>query len=163
MKTWQALLAVLVLAALLFLGLRSQWILERGLPPRTELPNERAAYEAALAHKKLHGGEIRRILGTGSMAPYIPAAAPGRNPKATVVAYVVTVPDADFDDIRPGNLVTYRAAWNDEFSVIHGAALKDSGGWIMSGLANERSEAQWRVTRENFLGLAAATFTWPQR
>ena len=96
------------------------------------------------------------------MAPYLPAAPVGWDPKKTVVAYAVTRAGAGFNAIRPGSLVVYSASWNTEFVIMHGAAEKDGLGWIMSGLHNERSEAYWRVTAANFRGIVAKTLTWDQ-
>ena len=160
--SWQIPLGVLVLAALLGSALYWQHVFSSNLPPVTACHDRADAHAQALDYQAAHGGRILTILGTGSMAPYIPAAAPGLDTEKTIVAYVVTEAHATFDDITPGSLVTYRAAWSEKYSIIHVAALKDSGGWIMSGLHNPRSEPQWRVTADNFLGLAAHTFTWPQ-
>ena len=100
------------------------------------------------------------MLGTGSMAPYIPAAPIGMDALTTIVAYVVTDAKATFADIAPGALCLYRPAWSPQFTVLHGAAQKDGDGWIMSGLHNKHSETGWRVTERNFLGLAAAVYVW---
>jgi hypothetical protein len=156
------LLAVVALALLAWLGYRSQCTLERGLPPRTVHATAAEALAHAQAHVAVHGGAIRPVAGTGSMAPYIPASAADLDPRTTVVAYAVTVPGATFDDITPGALCLYAAAWQPTLNVIHGAALQDAAGWIMSGLANDRSEAAWRVTPANFRGLVAHVFVISQ-
>ena len=154
-----AIAAVLVAAAV---GLRWQRGLEAGLPPRIEAASKAEAVQRAFAFATDSGGVIIEVLGTGSMAPYIPAAPTGADPLNTVVAIVVTQPRATFADIAAGSLVTYRAEWSPRFSVMHQAARRDSNGWIMTGLANAEYEARWRVTENNFLGIVSRTFVWPQ-
>jgi hypothetical protein len=148
---------------LVVLGLSALYwhsVLTRGLPPRTEHATAGEAWEAAAAWQAAHGGEIRAVAGTGSMAPYIPPAAPGLDPRRTIVAYIVTDPAARFADIRPGQLIIYRAEWQPAGapSVVHGAAKLTGTGWIMSGLGNREFETHWRVTPANYLGRVAATF-----
>ena len=151
------------LATLLLLARRAQNVLERGLPPRELLPTQAAALTRAAVYSRDNCGMVYAVVGTGSMAPYLPAAPLGRDPKTTVVAYAVTRAGAKFDAIKPGSLVVYAAVWNPEMVVMHGAAQKDGLGWIMSGLHNERSEADWRVTLANFRGIVAQTMTWEPR
>lgn len=160
-KTIPALVALAGFAALLCAA-HWQRALERGLPPRVECAGQAAAARQAYAFAGDHGGDVIAVLGTGSMAPYIPAAAPGADPLRTVVAYVVAAPRATFADIRPGALVVYRAAWSAAHPVLHQAASRDAAGWIMSGLHNPEYEARWRVTPANFVAIAAQVFTWEQ-
>ena len=115
-------------------------------------------YNAAYA--KAHGYRVTPVLGTGSMAPYIPAAPTGADPHATVMAYVVIDPAASFENITAGALCIYRTEWSPRYSVLHQAAQRDGLGWIMSGLHNPRSESAWRITPQNFDGIVRATFVW---
>ncbi len=83
------------LALLLVLGLGASalyWdhVIKSNLPPHEDFDNQALAWAAAVEYKQAHGGQIIRILGTGSMAPLIPAAAPGLDPEKTIVAFVVT-------------------------------------------------------------------------
>lgn len=146
---------VCLLAAVLLLARHNQRTLTAGLPPRIVCATQEEARAAA-------GPTAIAVLGTGSMAPYIPAAAPGRDPLATVVAYLV--PDANlvFTDIRPGRIVVYKPDWSPIYAVAHGAASQDAAGWIMSGLHNRDYEARTRVNTDNFLAIVASVYVWPQ-
>lgn len=150
-KTLISIIALcLILVTLLWLAFRSQQILEQGLPKRIMCDSR----ERAL---KLAGRDAIPILGTGSMVPYIPASP---DPLNTIVAYAVCS-NGGYDDIRPGSLCVYRPVWASPTGfVIHGAALKDSGGWIMSGLHNKQSESWARVTPSNFVGIVDRVYTW---
>jgi hypothetical protein len=145
---------VLGLAALLVVSKRKQAEIARGLPPRIVCANQGEAFGLA-------GLGATPVLGTGSMAPWIPAALPGLDPRQTVVAYAVIDTAATYDGITTGALVVYFAAWAGG-RVIHQAAAKDSGGWIMSGLHNERSETWERVTAKNYIGTVARVYVWVQ-
>jgi hypothetical protein len=142
------------LVAILLLTQHNQRVLESGLPQRIVCANEAAAREQA-------GAGAIPVLGTGSMAPYIPAAPAGTDPLATVCAYAVPQAGATFNDIAAGKLVVYAAEWKPGFHVIHGAAQLDGSGWIMSGLHNARSESWARVTPTNFRALVARVYVWP--
>jgi hypothetical protein len=145
---------VLGLAALLVVSKRKQADLARGLPPRVVCVSQADALAQA-------GAGATPILGTGSMAPWIPAALPGLDPRKTVVAYAVIDTAATHDGITTGALVVYFATWAGG-RVIHQAAARDSGGWIMSGLHNERSETWERVTAANYVGTVARVYVWAQ-
>ena len=145
---------VLGLAALLIVSKRKQADLARGLPARIVCANQGEAFGLA-------GVGATPIRGTGSMAPFIPHAAPGLVPLDTVVAYVVLDPAAIYDSITVGALVIYTPTWTPH-SVMHQAALKDGLGWIMSGLHNEKAEAGWRVTAANYRGTVARVYVWVQ-
>ena len=145
---------VLGLAALLVVSKRKQTDLARGLPPRVVCASQGEAFALA-------GVGATPVLGTGSMAPWIPAALPGLDPRKTVVAYAVIDTAATYDGITTGALVVYFATWAGG-RVIHQAAARDSGGWIMSGLHNERSETWERVTAKNYIGTAARVYVWAQ-
>lgn len=147
-------LGLLLIVVLLVAG-HNQRTLTAGLPPRIVCATQEEARVQA-------GPTAIPVLGTGSMAPYIPAAAPGRDPFATVVAYIVPSADLVFADIAPGRLVVYKPDWSPRYSVTHGAAVQDAAGWIMSGLHNRDYEARTRVTAENFRAIVAAVYVWPQ-
>ena len=147
------LLAVLALAVLLVLAWRSARTLREGLPLRIACASQAEA-------QALAPGAVA-VLGTGSMAPYIPASRSGLDPLATVCAYVVLVPGARYTDITPGALCIYVPAWAGRH-VMHQAAAQDAAGWIMTGLHNEHYENRERVTALNFIGLVARTYVWPQ-
>ena len=147
-----AVLLVLGLAALLFVSKRHQADLVRGLPPRIVCAGQADALAQA-------GDSAIAIRGTGSMAPYIPAAAPGLVPVDTVVAYAVLDAAANYESLTVGALVLYTAGWTPHH-VLHQAALKDRLGWIMSGLHNERSETWERVTPANYKGTVGRVYVW---
>lgn len=152
-------LAAVILAALVAFAWLHQRTMVAGLPPREVCENRHAALIAAGEFARAQGGTVIAVLGTGSMAPYIPAAPAGSDPLATLAAYAVTTP-ATFADIRPGALCIYRAEWDAKLYVLHQAAQRDGLGWVMSGLHNPRSEPQWRVTPANFIGITAKVFVW---
>jgi hypothetical protein len=83
------------------------------------------------------------VLGTGSMAPLIPA---GRADE--VVAYV-RIPSWSFDWLVKGDVVVFRHGRAG--LVVHELAGKDSGGWITGGINNRNYDAG-RVTVINFIG-----------
>ena len=145
---------VLGLAALLVVSKRKQAEIVRGLPPRIVCASQGEAFALA-------GVGATPVLGTGSMAPWIPAALPGLDPRKTVVAYAVIDSAATYDGITTGALVVYFATWAGG-RVLHQAAARDGGGWIMSGLHNERSETWERLTPANYKGTVARAYVWPQ-
>jgi hypothetical protein len=83
------------------------------------------------------------VLGTGSMAPLIPA---GR--ASEVVAYV-HIPLYAFDWLKQGDVVVFRHGMAG--LVVHELAGSDSGGWITGGINNHNYDAG-RVTVMNFIG-----------
>lgn len=83
------------------------------------------------------------VLGTGSMAPLIPA---GRADE--VVAYV-RIPLFSFDWLKQGDVVVFRHGKGG--LVVHQLAGIDSGGWITGGINNRNYDAG-RVTVINFIG-----------
>jgi hypothetical protein len=150
-----ALLCVAALGVIVFLARHNQRTLTASLPPRIVCADQADAQRQA-------GPTAIAVLGTGSMAPFIPAALSGLDPFTTVVAYAVPSPDLVFGDIKAGRLVVYAPSWSPKFSVMHLAASQDAGGWIMSGLANRDYEASERVTREKFRAIVSAVYVWPQ-
>ncbi len=137
-----------------------QGVISGNLPPYKSYNTQGEAFEAAGAYQSVHGGTIVPVLGTGSMQPLIPAAK--SDPYNTIVAYIVTEKDATYEDLVAGNLVLYVAAFYKGGTVMHVALMRDSNGWIMSGLNNSRSEPQWRVTKKNFVGIAIYVFNIKQ-
>jgi len=152
-------LAAVILAALVAFAWLHNRIMVAGLPPREVCADRASALVAAGEWAKANNGVVIPVLGTGSMAPYIPAAPDDATPREWIAAYAVTVP-ATFADIKPGALCIYRAEWSPSLSVIHQAAQRDGYGWIMSGLHNARSESWARVTPANFIGITARVFVW---
>lgn len=146
---------VLLLAAILAVSKYQQRALVNALPVRIACVDENEA-------RTLAGPGAVAVLGTGSMAPYIPAALPGRDPLQTVVAYVVIVPGATVAEVKPGALCIYVPQWAGS-NVMHQAATFADGGWIMTGLHNREYENRERMTGANFVGLVARTYVWPPR
>ena len=150
--------AVCLLAALVAFAWLHNRTMVAGLPPREVCADVADAEIRAGKWARANGGIAVPVLGTGSMAPFIPPAPSA--PMTTYAAYAVVIAGSNFADIKPGDLCVYRAEWDLRLSVIHQAAQKDSGGWIMSGLHNARSEAAWRVTPANFIGVTIKVFVW---
>jgi len=148
------LLAVLVLGLVVVLGLalRSERVLLAGLPLRIVVASETEAWTLA-------GPSAVVVLGTGSMAPYIPSAPKGADPLRTVSALAVLVSGARYADIKAGALCIYVPVWAGR-NVMHQAAQIDAGGWIMTGLGNKEYETKERVTAANFVGIVARTYVW---
>ena len=148
------LLAVLVLGLVVVLGraLRSERVLLAGLPTRVVVASESEAWTLA-------GPSAVVVLGTGSMAPYIPAAPAGADPLRTVSALAVLVPGASYADIKAGTLCIYVPVWAGR-NVMHQAAQIDGKGWIMTGLGNKEYENKERMTAANFVGIVARTYVW---
>ena len=146
-------LLVLGLAALLLLTWRSQRVLIDGLPLRIVAKSQAEALALA-------GPGAIPVMGTGSMAPYIPAAAPGLDPLATVAAYAAPGAGSVYKDIAPGALVVYSINYVKGYNTMHQAALLDGGVWIMTGLHNKGYENKVRVTKENFVAVVARVYVW---
>ena len=141
----------LLLAALLLLAFWQHRAMASGLPPRVACLNQLDALAKA-------GPSSYPVLGTGSMAPYIPEASAGSDPVKAVVAYAkpLSVP---FKAIRKGDLVVYRPKWSNGL-IIHQAAQKTGSGWIMSGLNNKQSESFEPITEKEFVAVIGAVYVW---
>ena len=150
--------AVVVVAILLILAIRYQRTLVRGLPPRVECANEQEAARLAADFSVSQGGSVVSVLGTGSMAPYIPAAKSGLDPLATTDALAATKPGVTFDDITPGALCIYRHNASSVGLTMHSAARKSFGAWVMAGLHNKESDI-W-MKREDFVGIVGKVWVW---
>lgn len=161
-KTILPILGVAILGLLLYLGYRSNRVLQDGLPEKEICASASEAHDKARQYAEKNGYRTGKVLGTGSMRPFIPASRDGLDPYKTVVAYNV-FRIADYDEIKPGDLCTYAPADRDNQLWLHQAAAKDSDGWIMTGLANKHYENWMRVKRENFLGITVKVFTWEQQ
>ena len=155
MKLLLVILAVLALTS--WLVLKNEQTLTANLPMRVNCVDLGDALEKANKHSALFGGQVCGILGTGSMAPYIPAAP---DKAKVIVAYAVMRPLQSFESITQGDLLVYWPSWGTGL-VVHVASQKTTSGWIMSGLANARSEAGWRVTESNYVGTVQAVFVCP--
>ena len=151
-NTLYAVGALVLAAVLTVLAVMAQRTLTSNLPERIKCSDEAEA-------RALAGLSAIPVLGTGSMAPFIPPAPAGKDPLKTTVALVVLERSASFLDVSAGDLCIYYPAWHNG-PVMHQAALKDSGGWIMSGLGNAKSEAAWRVTSDNFGGIVKMAYVW---
>lgn len=157
-KILPAILGALALVALVWLAFRSQATLEANLPAKREFAQLKDAYLDAYAAKLATGGNMVAILGTGSMAPYIPAAPKGTDPLAVTVGFAVTDPTATFASVKVGDVLLYRPASKPDSVWMHVVAAIDSRGLIMSGLNNEVSESWMRVTAANYVGKVAFVF-----
>ena len=142
---------VLLVVALLLLAFWQHRAMASGLPPRVVCASPVEAYLKA-------GGGAIQVLGTGSMAPYIPAAPKGSDPLTTVVA-LVKPSERPFAAISKGDLVVYRPHWA-KGSIIHQAAQKQGGKWIMSGLHNASSESFEPVGEDQFVCIIQTTYVW---
>ena len=148
--------AALLLGGLAFLALRSHEKLVSNLPPVEQPMPQIVAVTEALDFAKAHPGyKVTAVLGTGSMAPYIPASPEGKDPMKTVMAYAVV--GGDFKDVHTGTLCVYAPEGLD-YQIIHLAVSFVNGGWIMTGLANKHYETWWRMTPKEFRGYAIKVF-----
>jgi len=141
----------LLIAALLLLAFWQHRAMASGLPPRVVCLSPVDAHMQA-------GPTAYEVVGTGSMAPYIPAAPKGADPLKTVVALAKPV-SLPFKAIRKGDLVVYRPKWANGL-VIHQAAQETASGWIMSGLGNKQSESFEPITEKEFVALIGAVYVW---
>ena len=149
-------LAAIVFPILIFFSIRGYGSLMDSLPPKVSV----STFEEAI--EKTNGRKYVKVLGTGSMAPYISPALAGEDPAKTVVAVAVFDSKKTYDDIKVGNLLVYRMPQQTKFSsIIHQAVQKDSDGWIMSGIGNSYSENLLRVTTYNYLGIIEEVYVWP--
>lgn len=110
-------------------------------PPLTLAPDplgQAAAYAAGV------GGRAHSVAATGSMRPVLAGG-----------DFVVVI-DA-YQQIKKGDILVYRATYNAN-PIVHRAADKDKGGWIMSGDSAPVSESWARVTESNYLGTVVAIY-----
>lgn len=122
----------------------------RSSPPILEV--ERHAVDepflSAGAHAARVGGRVFTVSHTGSMKPFL-----------TGGECVVVV--ASYPEIRKGDVLIYNGTLNPfdkATTIIHRAVQKDSGGWIMSGDNNARTETWSRVRPDNYLGTVVAIY-----
>lgn len=158
-------LVVCVIAALI-VGQRLNTRMLRSAQKVTEQCDsvKTAAYLAAKASAELGGAPVLNIAGTGSMQPVIPASLPGHDPFTTIVAFAVMQPNAPFSAVEAGDICVYAPSWSTGHNVIHTAVTQEGKGWIMSGLNNEHYEKGGQImTADNFRGVVAHVFTWPQK
>jgi hypothetical protein len=141
----------LLIAALLLLAFWQHRAMASGLPPRV-------ACLSPVDARLQAGPTSYEVLGTGSMAPYIPKAPAGSDPLKAVVAYAKPL-SVTFKAIRKGDLVVYRPKWSNGL-IIHQAAQKTGSGWIMSGLGNKQSESFEPITEKEFVAVIGAVYVW---
>lgn len=145
--------SVLLMALLIWIGVTSYSKHLSALPVPVYYSSSEEL-EAAVAN------EIRNtipVLNTGSMAPVVPFY---RDlPESTRVGRLVMRMDAVFEDIQPGAFVVAAIEPDGQritsaFTVLaHQVNNKDRWGWIPDGIANSRADTEWRVTKENFVGI----------
>lgn len=80
-------------------------------------------------------------------------------------AYVV-VRKRPYDAITKGSVLVYMgrpsASKPDRVSMLHRTVTRDSGGWLMRGDNNARTESWDRVTPKNYLGMVEMILEYPQ-
>ena len=146
-----------LLIGVAFLAFRSHDKLVSNLPPIEQPMPRIVAFEEARAFAKQHDGfSVIAILGTGSMAPYIPASPAGTDPRKTVVAYAVV--GGKFEDVQTGTLCAYKPQDREGELWFHLASAFTHGGWIMTGLANDYYESWMRMTPKEFKGYTLKVF-----
>lgn len=146
-------LALFVMGLLLAAALHYQRSLSQDLPPRVLCLSQAEALRFAEEDRRRTGCLVISVLGTGSMAPYIPAAGP-----TDIVAYVTTWPDAKMGNVTKGSLVLYRHAASPVGVTMHVAARQSGENWAMAGLANRESDIWMRP--QDFVGIVAKTYVW---
>jgi hypothetical protein len=153
--------AVVGVLLLLWVANRSSAALRASLPPKVTCLNASdAGMKTLIWAMENPGGRIVPVLGTGSMAPYIPAAPPGQNPMETVVA-VMGARRVPFAEVKEGDLILYAADFSPGHPVCHVVAKKDQYGLVMSGINNEHTESWARVTEGNYLAKVVVVWVWP--
>ncbi len=136
-----AFLCVLTLF-LALLGCRHSWT-----PVTTfKHDSERLAELAALKEANASGGYVSYTTGI-SMEPAI-----------ITPCYSVVVP-TPWESLQEGDIAIYLPKWHSGM-VIHRCVQKDSGGWIMSGDNNSRSESWERMTKDNYFGKLQSVHKW---
>jgi hypothetical protein len=117
-------------------------------PPIVVHPTEADARKAADEEAKKVGGKVYRTGGTGSMRPTIV----GR-------PYTVAV-KKPYDEIKEGEIGTYRPKWANGQIVVHRFIQKDKDGWIMGGDNNKTYENWERVKPDNYHDTVTAIHTY---
>lgn len=158
MKVIGPIICLALIVAVLFV-VHTQDAIEAGLPPREVYASLADAREHADAYAAAHAGaRVLPVVGTGSMAPYIPPAPAGLDPRTTIVAYIVTKP-ATYADVAVSKLCLYAPKWAAGAIVMHQAAAPLGDEWIMSGIHNERYErGDQRMSARIFVGIADRVF-----
>jgi hypothetical protein len=125
------------------------------MPPAT---NHQSAIEAksALANQLLR---IVPVLGTGSMAPWIPAHPLGRK----IVVAFAGLDSTPYAHLKPGNVVVYSRYGQ---LIIHRLGEQDERGFLAFGIANEYGDRNpdgglGFVTPYNFVGKVATVALFP--
>jgi hypothetical protein len=78
----------------------------------------------------------------------------------------VVVRKVPYETITKGDLLVYmgrpNASRRDRISMLHRTVQHDSGGWLMCGDNNARTESWDRVTPTNYLGTVTMILEFPQ-
>lgn len=137
----RAFLCVLTLSVAL-LGCRRVW------PPVVTFKHDSEAMAEVNAMQEAHnsGGYVSYTTGI-SMEPAI-----------ITPCYSVVIP-TPWESLQEGDIAIYLPKWHSGM-VIHRCVQKDSGGWIMSGDNNARSESWERMTKDNYFGKLQSVHKW---
>lgn len=119
--------------------------------PKVERLATRAlAFQQAVTRAAQVGGRVFTVADTHSMEPLLY----GNN-------FVVTAP-AEYENLKMGDVVTYKPKWNREQMTIHRLVAQDRDGWIASGDNNPRSESWERVRKDNYYGRLVAIYAYEE-
>lgn len=105
----------------------------------------RAVYESGLLP--------RSILGTGSMAPHIPAHPMGDK----IVVAIAGIDSTKFEDLRAGDWVVYTGP---KVVTMHRLGERSEAGFVVYGVANDRADDAL-VTAQNYIGRVAVVYRLP--
>jgi hypothetical protein len=118
------------------------------LPPKENFPSafeaQRTLYERGLSPII--------VLGTGSMAPYIP-----EKDENAIVAYA-GLDKSSFSELKPGMLVVYKTGSGKNY--LHRLGQKTAKGFIVYGINNRKADSEF-VTPDNFIGRVAKVHVFP--
>lgn len=146
---------VVALALLLVLAWRYQRTLELGLPAREVCADAADARLRAEQWSRTNGYAMTPVRGTGSMAPFIPAAPAGSDPYATMMAYAAIDTRRTWASVQAGELCVYRSP---QGPIMHSAAARRGAAWVMAGLHNRESDYYMRES--DLIGVVARVFVW---
>jgi hypothetical protein len=142
----------IILAVLLVAGCGPRL---ESLPESESYPNEATAKIVILNR----GLGLVPVLGTGSMAPWIPAHPLGRK---IIVAYA-GIDSTPYSQLKPGNVVIYSRYGQ---KIIHRLGEQDERGFLAFGIANTYGDRNADgglgfVTPYNYLGKVVAVTLFP--
>lgn len=146
------LLALRFLAALTFLSLL--FVGGCGYPKHIDPPlytydTPALTLLSAQAHARGVEGLLYTVADTHSMEPLL---------KGGDHLVVLPPSKAPYAGLVAGKPIVYRAAWYLTSPVTHRLVAKDKDGWILSGDNNPRSEPQWRVTEDTYIGTVVGIY-----